>query len=210
MKIEEVESKLQSALSTQLHDVLKPLVPPGYRAHFYFYDASGKKKRKDAAADNWSADSGQIQIWFHRDEAVQPEARTVSPELTVEKVPPSDPISDLIRVLSLAEHRPGFEFVALKWFRDSALPAGGYEWAKSDQKRQEILRDAIAKRLILTSKVPNPKDPQFPVTAIRLNRLMPEVKRVLGQPDDEDSDFNPVEIGGEPVADMIIRERRLS
>jgi len=210
MKIEEVESRLQNTFSNQLQDVLKPLVPPGYRAYFYFYDGHGKKKRKDASAENWSAESGQIQIRFHRDERGMPVAPTPSLAVEAENALslPTEPMSDVIRALSLAEHRPGFEFVSLKWFRDSALTAGGYEWAKSDQKRQEILRDAITKRLILTSKVPNPKDPQFPVTAIRLNRLMPEVKKVLGQPDDADSDFHPVEIGGEPVSDMIIRERR--
>jgi len=212
MKIEEVEAKLQNVFSSQLQDTLKPLIPSGFRARFYLYDRNGKKKRKDAAAENWSAESGQIQIRFYRDEdALQSEQQAPRTEILANKMSqtPVDPIGDVIRALSLAEHRPGFEFVSLKWFRDAALPAVGYDWAKSDQQRQEILRDAIAQRLILTSKVPNPKDPQFPVTAIRLNRLMPQVKKVLGQLDDDgDSDFHPVEIGGEPVADMIIRERR--
>jgi len=210
MKIEEVESKLQDTFSTQLQDVLQPLIPPGYRAYFYFYDRNGKKKRKDAAAENWSADSGQIQIWFYRKEQTAEPKQVQTDGNSAKDVPdPSaDPIFDVIRALSLAERRPGFEFVSLKWFRDAALPAGGYDWAKSDQKRQETLRDAIAKRLILTSKVPNPKDPQFPVTAIRLNRLMPEVRSVLGEQDDEDLDFHPVEIRGEPMSATIIRERR--
>jgi hypothetical protein len=221
MKIEEVEAKLQCALSSQLHSLLSPLVPDGYEPHFHFYDKSGKKKRKDAAAENWSPASGQIQIWFYpAEESRAPETGengpAVPPSGPLQHVAcagtgpgPADPTSDLIRVLSLAERRPGFEFVSLKWFRDSALPAGGYQWAKSDQNRQDVLRDAIAKRLILTSKVANPKDPQFPVTAIRVNRSIPEVQKILGAATDlEDSDFHPVEIRGEPLSETIIRERR--
>jgi len=110
-------------------------------------------------------------------------------------------------VLNLAEHRPGFDFVSLKWFRDAALPAGGYEWAKSDSTRHQVLSDAIARRLILTNKVPNPKDPSFPVTAIRVNRQMPEVMKIIGEAWYADSDFHPVEIRGEPLSATIIRER---
>ncbi len=113
----------------------------------------------------------------------------------------------MIRSLDRAEKRPGYPFVSLKWFRDQALPAEGWDWTGSDETRQNVLRIAIEKRLILTSKVPNPKSPQFPVTAIRLNRLMPEVAGVLGEKS-EDWDFHPVEIRGEPLSATILRERR--
>ena len=33
--------------------------------------------------------------------------------------------------------------------------------------------------MILTSKVPNPKTPEFPVTTIQLNRTHPKVQRML-------------------------------
>jgi hypothetical protein len=217
--IEEVESQLQTALSGQLEGLLQPLVPSGYRAYFYFYDRNGKKKRKDASAENWSP-SDQIQVWFHPVEespsATKRETNqsptggasgTPPHSLNPRSTEPSDPLSDLIRVLSLAEYRPGFDFVSLKWFRDAALPAGGYEWARSDSARQEVLGNAIARRLILTSKVPNPKDPRFPVTAIRVNRLMPEVKAILGGGDEADLEFSPVEIKGEPLSATVIRER---
>jgi hypothetical protein len=121
---------------------------------------------------------------------------------------PMSPLSDLIRALHHAESRPGYEFVALKWFRDSALPAEGFPWAIDDSARQIILRDAIDKRLILTSKMPNPRSPQFPVTAIRLNRLMSEVKAILGNPDDNVSDFQPVSIRGESLSQTVLRDRR--
>lgn len=214
--VKEVESHLESALSNQLQDLLKPLVPAGYRAHFYLYDGTGTKKRKNASAENWSPASDQIQIWFSpaaqedgADQVVAVSERELNPSSTISGSGDKhdDPILDVIRALSLAEHRPGFGFVSLKWFRDTAL-SGGYEWAKSESIRQEVLREAIARRLILTNKVPNPKDPQFPVTAIRVNRLLPEVQAILGARQEVDSDFHPVEIHGEPMSATIIRERR--
>lgn len=97
--------------------------------------------------------------------------------------------------------------MSLKWFRDQALPGEGRPWTASEEARQSVLRTAIENRLILTSKVPNPKSPQFPVTAIRLNRLLPEVAAILGQAHLADSDFHPVEIKGEPLSVTIMRER---
>lgn len=70
-----------------------------------------------------------------------------------------------------------------------------------------MLNSAIEKRLILTNKVQNPKSPQFPVTSIRVNRLMPEVQAVLGHPK-KDLDFHPIHIKGEPLSATILRERR--
>jgi hypothetical protein len=65
-----------------------------------------------------------------------------------------------------------YDFVSLKWFRDVVLKAESFEWAQSDAARQAVLRESIEGRLVLTSNVQNPKSPQFPVTAIRLNRLL--------------------------------------
>lgn len=212
--VKEVELQLRSVLGNQLQDLLKPLVPVGYRAHFYLYDRGGKKKRRNASIENWSPVSDQIQIWFSPeagedrvDQVVAGSEKEPQPE-TVSRLGArhADPLSDVIRALSLAEHRPGFEFVSLKWFRDSVL-AAGYDWATSETTRQEVLRDAIARRLILTNKVPNPRDPQFPVTAIRLNRLMPEVQKILGL-SKKDSDFHPIHIKGEPLSAIVLRERR--
>jgi hypothetical protein len=120
----------------------------------------------------------------------------------------ADPQSDLVRALNRAESRPGYSFVALKWFRDSALTSEGFTWAAVDSERQAVLRSAIDKRLILTSKVPNPKSPQFPVTAIRLNRLMPEVKAILETPGNALPDFKPMPIRGGDLSATVLRDRR--
>jgi hypothetical protein len=70
-----------------------------------------------------------------------------------------------------------------------------------------VLRAAIEERLILVAKVPNPKAPQFPVTTIRVNRLMPEVRAILGGGSLVDLGFHPIEIKGEPLSVTVIRER---
>lgn len=106
-----------------------------------------------------------------------------------------------------AESTPGWNFVSLKKFRDEILPSANVPSIRSDVERQSVLRSTIEKRLILKKPVPNPKSPQFPVTSIRLNRLMPEVQEVLGLPK-KDLDFHPIHIKGEPLSATILRERR--
>jgi hypothetical protein len=143
------------------------------------------------------------------DVMVAEQKQDLSPKLSAKKSEAKAPVpmSDLVRTLDRVESRPGYQFVALKWFRDVALPGESLEWAQSDSLRQDLLREAIEKRLILTSKVPNPKSPQFPVTAIRLNRLLPDVQAILGE-QVADSDFRPVDIRGEKLSATVLRERR--
>jgi hypothetical protein len=61
---------------------------------------------------------------------------------------------------------------------------------------------------VLTSKVPNPKSPAFPVTAIRLNRSLPEVAEILGAPAPPPAEFSPIAIRGEELSQTVLRERR--
>jgi len=173
-----------------------------------------KKKRKNASADNWSPDLDEVRVYFEP-QASNPDITTSEQDQDLSAGPFAsnsdanafEPISDVVRALDRVESRPGYQFVALKWFRDVALPGEGFEWAQSDSSRQSILREAIERRLILTSKVPNPKAPQFPVTAIRLNRLLPETQKILGKEASE-SDFRPVDIRGEKLSATVLRERR--
>ena len=74
--------------------------------------------------------------------------------------------------------------------------------------RDQVLREAINDGIVLTSKVPNPKSPAFPVTAIRLNRQHPQVVTVLGEQETPAAGFQPVDIGGEPLSETVLRERR--
>ena len=217
MTIEEVESRLEQGLAnlrSPEHKDLEPLVPKGFRVRVSLVDKRGRKKRKNASADNWSPESGEVWITF------EPEIQSTTAEHDKKPDPSggqsketksaakSDPLADLVRSLDHAEARPGYDFVALKWFRDVVLPAEGFDWTQSETTRQSVLRDAIEKRLVLTSKVPNPKSPQFPVTAIRLNRLLPEIQVMLGTGSVPTSEFEPVEIRGESLSATVLRERR--
>jgi hypothetical protein len=220
LTIEEVESRLEQGLaklrSTEyksLETLLQPLIPKGYRVRVSLVDKNGRKKRKSASADNWSPDLGEVKINFEPDVdsslmlAESPVTPSIEHPLNTSNMVASDPISDLVRTLDRTESRPGYQFVALKWFRDVALPIEAFEWVRSDSLRQSVLREAIERRLILTSKVPNPKSPQFPVTAIRLNRLLPETQAILGD-QSPDTEFNPVDIRGESLSATVLRSRR--
>jgi len=221
MTIEEVESRLEQGLAKlrspeykPLEALLQPLIPKGYRVHVSLVDKNGRKKRKNASAANWSPDLGEVRVNFEPD-ATSPAILVAEQESELSAESPakpsdaiaSEPISDLVRTLDRVESRPGYQFVALKWFRDVALAGENFGWAQLDSARQGILREAIERRLILISKVPNPKSPQFPVTAIRLNRLLPEIQAILGE-QVADSDFRPVDIRGEQLSATVLRERR--
>jgi hypothetical protein len=211
--IEQFENQLTQALQAGLRSVA-----PGYEPQVTLYE-KGRKKRRSASAEHWSPESGEIRIGFRQQGAASSSASKAgagpSPEVVQGPASPapsstsaSGPLHDLIRALKRAESRPGYDFIALKWFRDTHLPAEGFEWTTSDSMRQEVLRKAIEERLILTSKVANPKSPQFPVTAIRLNRSLPQVAAILGEEQPAQADFAPVEIGGDSLSSTILGERR--
>jgi hypothetical protein len=174
-------------------------------------DKNGRKKRRDAAAINWSPESGEIRISFEADSPNEILPEAPAPEVQQEAEMPlsvaaSSALEDLVRSLDRAESKPAYDFVALKWFRDVVLP--GVRPEMSSEERNLVLREAIEKRLVLTNKVPNPKSPQFPVTALRLNRSLPETQAILGTHDTTSSEFQPVAIRGEAISTTILRERR--
>lgn len=213
--VKHIEEQVEEKVSEGLREL--SLMPEGYRCSVRLHGRKRDKRRTASFEKSWSPDTDSICIRFEPTSGQsqvgpQPLAQG-TPSASPNYAAPSgsvvaDRVSDLIRALDRAESRPGYEFVALKWFRDTALPAESLSWASDPSARQGILRDAIDKRLILTSKVPNPKSPQFPVTAIRLNRLMPEVKALLGGPDDGPSGFQPVPIRGENLSVTVLRDRR--
>ena len=212
MTIEELQRELEQGFT--IPSALQTLLPPGFRPHVSLYGPN-QKMRKNACAKNWSPESGEIHIRFERDEAASSvesaQEAGLKPgrdghyrfprELTQEE-------SDLIRALDRAASRPGFNFVALKWFRDVVLPEERFAWAQSESARNNVLREAIEKRLVLTGRIPNPRSPQFPVTTIQLNRQLPAVQAILGTSGPGGEDFSPVEIRGESLSTTILRERQ--
>ena len=223
IRIDQLEQDLAKKLTSPLQNTL----PGQYQLRVSLLDAKGRKKRSSASASNWSPASGRIEIRF---ETSPEQERTVTADesrsadkfnLPSQSFPAgsSAPKTSaalleieikLIRALNRAESHPGWKFVSLKKFRDEVLP---YEpnapdaFQPSDVHWQEAIRSAIEKRLILIGKVPNPKSPQFPVTSIRLNRLLPNVQEVLGHAK-KGLDFHPIHIKGEPLSATILRERR--
>jgi hypothetical protein len=213
--VKDVELHVQTKLTEILKEV--GLLPDGYRCRVRLHGKERDKRRTASFPTSWSPDTDSIHIRFKPVEEQPDEDDAANTQPTPVLVPdigiapsasPSDPLSDLVRALDRLESRPGYDFVALKWFRDTALPGAGFSWANADSERQDILREAIDKRMILTSKVPNPRSPQFPVTAIRLNRLLPDVKAVLGNQSDGLPDFQPIAIRGENLSATILRDRR--
>lgn len=89
------------------------------------------------------------------------------------------PFDEFVLALNDAENQPQLTFVSLKWFRDTFLVKSGYRWAQDIEMPRRLLQEATERNIILTSRVPNPKQPEFPVTSIRLNREHPDVKRIL-------------------------------
>ena len=194
--IEDIQSAYSEAVSA--------LVPAGYCAEVALLDGKGRKKRKDAAARNWDPHSGSVSI------TLKPQASAKHPAKVRAKQPVTAlpvQLAEAIRALDSAEHKVAF--VSLKWFRDQFLPGLGLSWAATPYVGQETVKEAIDRNLFLTSKVQNPKAPAFPVTAIRLNRDLAEVRQILeSAPMAHGRIFRPVAIAGEALSDTIVRDRR--
>jgi hypothetical protein len=233
--IEQIEIQGAQQLDRPIRNFLQKFYPnpEGHRLTVSLFDESGRKKRCSASPDNWSPESGEIRIRFEPADA-EPEQATISGDEATSPsiasgglaVSPSSEaeslavgaakqlenntqrLTELLKALDRAESTPGWSFVPLRKFRDEILSSESVPLLPTDAERHAFLDLAIKNRFVLVGKVPNPKAPQFPVTTVRLNRLMPDVKRMLGDEDDQDNDFHPVEIGGEPMSDTIIRERR--
>jgi hypothetical protein len=230
LKIDQVEPRFASELEPPLKAALKKLgysIPDSFRLRVNLLQANGRKKRSNASAFTWAPESEPMQVWLEpltTAEATAPPVESI--EQQINSIPDSGAANtqalrsvsgaavyvhpaeaELLKVLERAESTPGWSFVSLKKFRDEILASANIPSIRSDVERQSVIASAIEKRLILTSKVQNPKSPQFPVTSIRLNRSMPAVLEVLGLPD-RDLEFHPIHIKGEPLSAIILRERR--
>jgi len=221
LNIKQVEAEVSRNLCSSLKSALQKVgypVPEDYRVCVSLMDAAGRKKRSTAGADNWSPSSGKLEIWLEPGDPTsaasplghsEPTALEGTSQETANtggvEIQPA--LAELFVALDHAESTPGWSFVSLKKFRDEILPTTNHRFLQTDSVQQNVLRHAIENRLILTSKVANPKDPRFPVTTIRLNRLRPEVQAVVGTAS-PDLAFQPVRIKGEPLSATILRERR--
>jgi hypothetical protein len=227
--IEQVEPQFAQQLEEPVKIALKQLgysIPSGFRLRISLLQSNGRKKRSNAAAGTWQPEKSEpVQFWLEpsseQDAGLSSgtlndpdhpriSSRVVDQSAVTTATEPHPAKIKLLQALDRAESTPGWSFVSLKRFRDDILPTEPFAPSEpkfSDVEWQELLRTAIEERLILTSKVQNPKSPQFPVTSIRLNRMMPAVQKILGKPM-RSLDFHPIRIKGEPLSTTILRERR--
>jgi hypothetical protein len=204
----DVELELARGISEVLRELGLEILPDGYQCEVHLHRGNRKKRRDAEFQKTWDPDEDSIRIGFSRIEEAIEQPATTGKYHFVRRALTEDWLSDLVRALDRAERRPGYEFVSLKWFRDNALLHEGFSWAADEFARHNALRDAIDRRWILTSKVANPRPPNFPVTAIRLNRQMPEVNAILGSGTVSLCGFRPVPIRGEPLSATVLRDRR--
>ncbi len=213
-KIEDRQDGIQSALQllrarelplpAEL-EALRHLAPPrGACVEVRLHHPGGRRRiRRDADIQNWDRFNGYASLEYYpsdTDEALD--------DGTGESENREDPTRKLIALLAELERDPKLHFVSLTWFRDKFLLDQGLAWAHNLDVRRKLIVDAIENKLLLAGKVPNPKSPNFPVTSIRLNRTLPEVREILAELGEDDSDFAPVAIAGGSLSSTILEERR--
>ena len=202
---------IEREIVRSLPDVFRKLgvLQDGYRCDVHLHRGNRKKRRDAKFEGNWDPDADSIRIVFSPAEGDGELAREVADSpATLKSMSAEERLSELLRALDRAESRPGYEFVSLKWFRDTALTHEEFSWATDEPVRHDVLREAIDRRWILTSKIPNPRPPHFPVTAIRLNRQMSEIDSALGGRGGGIPAFHPIAIRGGSLSATVLHDRR--
>lgn len=224
--IQDIQSEIENALEclpklvSKLPEELKPLLrlapPQGIRAHVSLRHPDKKASRqikRNAPVSSWSPESDLVLISYDAsvvETKIPVPAEEMKPAEIVRGPEPTQPTRDPARELlqALAQAEMGSQFVSLKWFRDTCLPQKGFPWGTAPEERHRVLADAISRRWILTSRIPNPKNPQFPVTTIRVNRPLDEVRAILDENAKASPVFAPISIPGEWLSETVLRERR--
>lgn len=199
-------------IAQRLPGVLRQLgmLPRDYECEVHLHRGNRKKRSTAAFEGNWNPDEDSIRITFSQledAEGAEIEKPLVSAKRATAEAA-ENRIADLLRALDRAESRPGYDFVSLKWFRDTALPREGFSWAVDEAARYDVLQIAIGRELVRTKKVSNPRPPNYPVTAIYLNRSKPEVVDALGGQTAGFAGFRPVAMRGESLSSTVLHDRR--
>jgi hypothetical protein len=217
-----LEALRPAPLSQNITSAFPYLLPSGMRLRVQL-EEDGRKKRSTAAASNWNPETGEIVLYYERDDpasnlkpAVAPQSgpassgfipferaqRLANEDSQNSDAPEITPlqIQQCCEALADAE-KAGKAFIALKWFRDSGLAGSGHSWADSLAHRQAVIAKAIEVGAIITAPIPNPKSPQHPTTTVKLNRESDYAKTVTRR-------FQPIRPrGGESASEIILRDR---
>lgn len=190
------------------------------------YTETHKKIRDDADASYFDPHTCEVVIRFIVDPEFEPvgEPDPPAPQFHAQPHPQPPPqfqpqqfqqqpfqepfdqeeaLDQLLDALQRAERER--RFVGIKWFRDRFLPEQGFSWAQEPRACGAMLRSGTEQELVVTHQVANPKNPQHPVTAIRLNRDHPRFRTEAPRGQVR---FKPVRIRGAGLAKTVISGRR--
>jgi hypothetical protein len=217
-------------LPSALAGLAELAAPPDMVPRVFLCKPTGRRFRYDANSSNFRPEAGcKVEILYEQSDSAGHQSGPSTEDLPTivggngSTVRPSEPapedhdhsefdlrVQQIVVALESAERDQRWfkNFVALTTFRDKYLPTQGYAWAQEQSERQSALARAIEQGLVLTSRVANPKSPEHPVTAIRLNRSNLAVQQALESASAQQSPFAPIPIRGEPLSDTVIRERR--
>ena len=164
---------------------------------------NGGRLRSDASAQDFRPQDCEVILRFesYADDAEEESAHGFS---APEDIPLRPEMEELIDALERIEGSRNF--VGLKWFRDRFLPEEGYSWADDRGFCGHLIREATEEKLLLTSQVPNPRDPMQPTTAIRINRSHPRFRQLRAEP--RPRAFNPIRARGKPLSATVREDRR--
>ena len=186
------------------------------------YTETHKKIRDDADASYFDPHTCEVVIRFIVDPEFErlPEPEPPAPQFRPQPQPQpqfqpppqqfqepfdrEEALDQLLDALQRAERER--RFVGIKWFRDRFLPEQGFSWAQEPRACGAMLRSGTEQELVVTHQVTNPKNPQHPVTAIRVNRSHPRF-RAEEAPRGQVR-FKPVRIRGAGIAKTVIGGRR--
>lgn len=185
------------------------------------YTETHKKIRDDADASYFDPHTCEVVIRFIVDPEFErlPEPEPPAPQFRPQPQPQpqfqpppqqfqepfdrEEALDQLLDALQRAERER--RFVGIKWFRDRFLPEQGFSWAQEPRACGAMLRSGTEQELVVTHQVTNPKNPQHPVTAIRVNRSHP---RFRAEAPRGQVRFKPVRIRGAGIAKTVIGGRR--
>jgi hypothetical protein len=209
-EIEAAFSRLQRAQLPAGLEPLRYLVPPkGLAARVILQYKDGRKIKRSADAGYWNPQTCEAVISFELEEDESPESNECVVNGESEHDGLQTQLRDLILTLDAAERDARFVgFVGLKAFRDHFLVGRGLPWATDPKARHYALAKAINDRHILPTSVPNPNRPDFPTTAVKLNREHPIVSEILREAHSDRAVFKPVKIRGKSLSSTVLEERR--
>jgi hypothetical protein len=168
-----------------------------------FHYAGGERKvRADASIEYILENPVELRAFFSpaTGQPMQTPATVQNNSLTASTSPPTSPEQErFIRDLDILERRNAFTWI--KFIMNERLPQIGIPAAESRQFIDQLLHDGV----IVTKKLPNPNNPDFPSTVVALNRTHPVVQQILNG---GRGTFEPIEMPGGPLSDDIIRDRR--